>query len=173
MYPDFKELLSALNAHRVKYLVVGAYAVSIYAQPRATKDLDILVRADADNAEAVFAGLAQFGASLEGVSSADFAERGPFFRMGREPVAVDLLTEIPGIEFEAAWGNRVESIVDPASGLKANFVSRDDLIAAKLASGRKQDLADVDAIRKTAESVKPLGPKAARSTDPNKDGSTR
>src|SRR5580658_9550255 len=55
MYPDFKELLSALNAHHVKYLVVGGYAVSIHAQPRATKDLDILVKPEADNARAAYA----------------------------------------------------------------------------------------------------------------------
>jgi len=66
MYPDFKELLSILNAHRVKYLVAGAYAVSIHAQPRATKAPDILVKADAENAEAVFAALARFGAPLRG-----------------------------------------------------------------------------------------------------------
>jgi hypothetical protein len=68
MYPDFKELLSALNAHRVKYLIFGAYAVSIHAQPRATKDMDLLVKPDADNARAVYAALAQFGAPLEGMT---------------------------------------------------------------------------------------------------------
>jgi hypothetical protein len=101
MYPDFKELLSVLNAHRVRYLIVGAYAVSIHAQPRATKDLDILVKADAENAKAIYEALVQFGAPLEGLTFADFAERGPFFHMGREPVAVDILTEIPGVEFDA------------------------------------------------------------------------
>ena len=155
MYPDFKELLSILNEHRVKYLVVGAYAVAVHAQPRATKDLDILVKADADNAKAVFAALAKFGAPLEGLTAADFAEPGPFFRMGRAPVGVDILTEIPGIEFDAAWQRRVEDVVDAASGLKAIFISRDDLIATKLASGRAQDLADVEAIRKAAESQRP------------------
>jgi len=148
MHPDFKELLSVLNAHRVKYLVIGAYAVSIHAQPRATKDLDILVKADAENAAAVFAALARFGAPLEGLTPADFAEPGPFFRMGREPVGVDILTTIPGVEFDEAWPRRIEAIVDSASGLKASFISRQDLIAAKLAAGRPQDLADVDAIRK-------------------------
>ena len=103
MYPDFKELLSVLNVHRVKYLIVGAYAVSIHAQPRATKGLDILMKADADNAKAVFAALAQFGAPLQGLTVADFAEQGPFLRMGREPVGVDILTAIPGVEFDAAW----------------------------------------------------------------------
>ena len=162
MYPDFKELLSILNAHHVKYLVVGAYAVSIYAQPRATQDLDILVRADAANAEAVFASLAKFGAPLQGLAAADFAAPGPFLRMGREPVSVDILTAIPGIEFDAAWERRVEEVIDPASGLKASFISREDLIAGKLASGRLQDLADVEAMRKAAASQMPK-PQSANS----------
>ena len=82
------------------------------------------------------------------MTPADFAEPGPFFRMGREPVGVDTLTTIPGVEFDEAWPRRIEAIVDSASGLKASFISRQDLIAAKLAAGRPQDLADVDAIRK-------------------------
>jgi len=147
MYPDFKELLSILNEHRVKYLIVGGYAVAIHAQPRATKDLDILVKADGDNAKAVFASLAKFGAPLEGLSAADFAELGPFFRMGHAPVGIDLLTKIPGIEFDAAWQRRVEDVVDEKTGLKANFISAEDLIAAKTAAGRPQDLADVAAIQ--------------------------
>lgn len=165
MYPDFKELLSALNDHRVKYLVVGAYAVSIHAQPRATKDLDILIKVDAENARKVFTALAQFGAPLEGMSAADFAERGPFFRMGREPVSVDILTDIPGVDFDAAWQRRVEGSVDTASGLKANFISAVDLIAAKLAAGRPQDIADVDAIRKAAASQ--MSPLAKRTPEPD------
>jgi hypothetical protein len=148
MYPDFKELLSALNAHRVKYLIVGAYAVSIHAQPRATKDLDILIKANLANAEAVFAALAEFGAPLEGLTSADFMDTGSFFRLGHEPISIDILTEIPGVDFDGAWERRLERVADVTSGLKANFISRDDLISAKLASGRAQDLADVEAIRK-------------------------
>jgi hypothetical protein len=117
MLSDFKELLSVLNAHRVKYLVVGAHAVSIHAQPRATKDLDILVQADAENAKAVFAALAEFGAPLDGFTAADFTETGPFFRMGREPVGVDILTAIPGVEFNEAWPRRFEAVVvqEPAT----------------------------------------------------------
>jgi hypothetical protein len=152
MHSDFKELLSALNAHRVKYLIVGAYAVSIHAQPRATKDIDILVKPDGDNARAAYAALAQFGAPLEGMKPSDFAESGSFFRMGREPVAVDILSEIPGVDFDAAWERRVVEAIDQATGATANFLSRGDLIAAKLASGRRQDLADVEAIEKAGES---------------------
>jgi hypothetical protein len=167
MYPDFKELLSAFNAHRVKYLIVGAYAVSIYAQPRATKDIDILVKPNADNAEAVYAALAQFGAPLEGMTPADFAESGSFFRMGREPVAVDILSDIPGVDFDAAWERRVEDVIDHTTGTTANFLSRNDLIAAKLASGRLQDLADVEAIHNAAESQ---GPPSAKETPDTKPG---
>jgi hypothetical protein len=112
MLSDYRELLSILNAYHVKYLVVGAYAVAIHAQPRATKDLDILVKADAENAKAVFSALAEFGAPMQGLTPADFEKPGPFFRMGREPVAVDILTSIPGVEFDAAWMRRVEGAFD-------------------------------------------------------------
>jgi hypothetical protein len=168
MFPDFKELLSVLNEHHVKYLVVGAYAVSIHAQPRATKDLDILVKPDAENADAVYAALAKFGAPLEGLTAADFADPGPFFRMGGPPVGVDILTEIPGVDFEAAWPRRVEAVIDPTSGLKAYFISADDLIAAKLTTGRPQDIADVDAIRKAAEGQRPGAKKKPPESGPKR-----
>jgi hypothetical protein len=152
MLSDYTELLSILNAHRVKYLVIGAYAVAIHAQPRATKDLDILVKADPENAKAVFAALAEFGAPMQGLTSADFEEPGPFFRMGREPVGVDILTAIPGVEFDVAWPRRIEDVFDEATNLRANFISREDLLAAKRAAGRRQDLADIEAIEKAAAS---------------------
>jgi hypothetical protein len=155
MHPDFKELLSVLNEHHVKYLVIGAYAVSLHAQPRATKGLEILVKPDAENAKAVYSALLKFGAPLEGITAADFAEAGPFFHMGREPVAVDILTEIPGVDFDAAWERRIEGTVDSGTGLKATFISRDDLVGAKLAAGRPQDLADVAAMQKARQSGEP------------------
>ena len=169
MYPDFKELLSVLNAHHVKYLIVGAYAVSIHAQPRATKDLDILIKADADNANTVVAALTQFGAPLQGLTVADFAEPGPFFRMGREPVGVDILTEVPGVDFDSAWNRRVETVIDHATGLVAYFISREDLLASKLASGRPQDLADVSAIRDAIQSEKARPDSTAAQGQPDED----
>ena len=144
MFRDFKELLSVLNAHRVKYLVVGGYAVSLHAEPRATKDLDILIGPDAANSKAVFAALAEFGAPLEGLTPKDFVEPGNFFRMGTPPVMVDMLSSIKGVDFDQAWERRVEFPVD--SGLNALFISREDLLAAKLAAGRPQDLADAAAL---------------------------
>jgi len=144
MFQDFKELLSALNAHSVRYLIVGGYAVSFHAQPRATKDLDILVSADEANSKAVFAALAEFGAPITGLSTQDFTEPGAFFRMGTPPAMVDILPSISGVEFDEAWPRRVLVPIDEA--LTAPFIAREDLRAAKLAAGRPQDLADVAAL---------------------------
>ena len=149
MYPDFKELLSLFNDHKVKYLVVGGYAVSFHAQPRATKDLDILIKADADNAEAVYAALAKFGAPLEELTPEDFIERGKFYRMGHPPLMVDILPEISGVDFDTAWEKRVEVEID--AGLQVPFIDADSLITSKLASGRPEDLADVEALRRAKQ----------------------
>jgi len=122
--------------------------VSLHAQPRATNDIDLLIRPDADNARAVYAALGKFGAPLEGLTAEDFIERDKFFRMGHAPIIVDILPEIKGVDFDRAWQNRVEVVIDPESGLTAPFISSEDLIAAKLAAGRPQDIADVAALRK-------------------------
>jgi hypothetical protein len=81
----------------------------------------------------------------------DFADRGTFFRFGHDPRCIDILPDIPGVDFDAAWERRVEGIIDPKSGLKAFFISAPDLIATKLAAGRPQDVADADAIRRATE----------------------
>jgi hypothetical protein len=155
MFQDYKDLLSAFNAHGVKYLIVGGYAVSFHAQPRATKDIDIFIKADPKNAKAAYAALAAFGAPLQNIRAEDLAEPDNFFRFGREPRAIDILPGIDGIEFDAAWQHCVEGVIDPQSGLKAYFISAANLVTAKIAAGRMQDLADVEALRKTGESRAP------------------
>lgn len=152
MYQDQKDLLSAFNAHGVKYLVVGGYAVILHAQPRATQDIDLFVKPDATNALAVYAALKTFGAPVEQFKPEDFADRNNFFRFGIPPSGVDILFEIPGVEFEAAWARRIEVTIDADRGLQAFFISREDLVSSKIAAGRPQDLADVDAIRTASES---------------------
>jgi hypothetical protein len=159
MYQDYEDLLSAFHAHGVKYLVVGGFAVTYHSQPRFTKGMDLFTKADSENAKAIHAALDVFGAPLQGIRPDDFTDRDSFFRFGRDPKGFDILPAIPGVDFDAAWERRVEIVVDTATGLKANFISAEDLIASKLASGRPQDLADADAIRKAAESQ---GPKPAR-----------
>jgi hypothetical protein len=157
MYQDYKDLLSAFHAHGVRYLIVGGYAVIFHAQPRFTGDIDLFIKADPANAQATYDALASFGASLQGIRPENFAERGSFFRFGRDPRGIDILPDIPGVAFDAAWERRVEGVIDAKTGFKACFISSADLVAAKLASGRPQDLADVDAIRKAAESAVPQG----------------
>jgi len=149
MRQEYKDLLSAFHAHGVRYLIVGGYAVIYHAQPRFTKDIDLFIKADAANAQAIYTALASFGAPLEGIRPEDFAETSSFFRFGRDPHGFDILPEIPGVDFEAAWERRVEGVVDPKSGLKAIFISASDLITSKLAAGRPQDLADAAAIRES------------------------
>ena len=152
MYQNYKDLLSAFHAHGVRYLIVVGFAVIFHSQPRYTKDLDLFIQADPANAQALYAALAAFGVPLQGVHPQDFTDRNSFFRFGRDPRGFDILPAIPGVEFETAWERRVEGVLDEATGLKAWFISRDDLIAAKLASGRTRDLADAEDIRAAADS---------------------
>lgn len=168
MFKDFKELLSALNDNRVKYLVVGGYAVSYHAQPRATNDLDLLVKPESANAVALYKTLATFGAPLSGLSPNDLIDRGSFFRMGTPPVMVDILPEISGVDFDRAWRNRVPVMVDPSTRLQATFISANDLIRAKIAAGRPKDLVDVDALRQAAASRR----RAAKHSSSSRDRQT-
>jgi predicted nucleotidyltransferase len=153
MYKDFKDLLSAFHEHGVKYLIVGGYAVSFHGQPRATKDIDLFIEAGAENAKAVYAALAAFGAPLEGIGEEDLADPRYFIRFGREPLAVDIMPSIDGVDFGSAWERRVEAIIDAENNRKAFFISKEDLIAAKLAAGRMRDLADVEEIRESADAA--------------------
>jgi hypothetical protein len=148
---DFCDLLSAFRAADVKYLIIGGWAVSIHAQPRATLDMDVFVSPDKANLEAVYDALLRFGAPLKNMDKRQFLEPGTYFRFGAPPRQVDIFPEIPGVEFEACWPNRVEVTVHAEKSLVANFISAKDLIAAKIASGREQDIADVQAIRRAQQ----------------------
>ena len=133
MNSDFRDLLKLFNAHRVRYLVVGGYAVMKYTEPRYTKDLDIWVEASPKNAKAVFKALWKFDAPLAKLNEADFANEGFFYQMGRPPARVDILMSIEGVDFADAWSNRVASDFD---GVIGNVISRKDLVANKRALGR-------------------------------------
>jgi hypothetical protein len=139
MNSDFKDLLRLFSEAGVRYLVVGGMAFIFHAEPRYTKDLDLWVCPDPDNANLVYAALRQFGAPLANVTAQDFANSELFYQMGRPPARIDILMSIPGLDFEAAWSRRVETTVND---VKMLFVSREDLLASKLAAGRPQDLQD-------------------------------
>jgi len=169
MLPDFKELLRSFNDHDVKYLIVGGYAVSFHSQPRATKDLDIFIKPDAENAKAVYAALASFGAPLQNITVEDLANPTKFIRFGREPVAVDLLPAIDGVDFDTAWKHRVSAMIDPAIGQTALFISEADLIASKTAAGRIRDLADVEELH-AAASQRARAEEKRTQTEPGESG---
>jgi len=146
--PDFKELLSFLEKHKVRYLVVGGYAVMKYTEPRFTKDLDLWIATDQANAKAVFTAMKEFGAPLKDLTPADFTQEGCFYQMGNPPFRVDIMMSIPGVTFEAAWASRENVQLE---GLVIPFISKADLIRAKEASGRDQDLLDVRKLRRAGD----------------------
>jgi hypothetical protein len=156
---DFKDLLRTLNANAAEYLIVGGHALSVYTEPRATKDLDLFIRSDPENAKAVFRALAQFGAPLQDMSPSDFAD-GSTFQIGQPPHRIDILQHIDGVTFEEAWQHRVQGDVDRE--VPACVISREDLIRNKLASGREQDLLDVKALR-SAEKAESMPDQARKS----------
>jgi len=143
-YSDFEEMLLAFNGAGVKYLVVGAYAVAVYARPRATGDIDLWVEATAENAARVFRALAAFGAPLDHVDEQTFTEPEIIFQIGVPPIRVDVMTSIDDVAFEDAWPNRVASVVGE---VPVAIIGREDLIRNKTATGRAKDLADLELLQ--------------------------
>src|SRR5258707_7542724 len=138
---DFRDLFAELNGAGAEYLVVGAYALAAHGHVRATKDLDLWIRANPENAARVHGALAAFGAPLQGLSVEDLARPNLIFQIGIPPVRIDVITSIDGVEFDAAWRERV---VSSYSDQPVSVLSRRHLIENKKASGRLQDLADVE-----------------------------
>jgi predicted nucleotidyltransferase len=149
---DYKEMLQCLLEENVRFLLVGAYAVAVYGYPRATKDIDIFVRAAPDNASSLMKALARFGAPLSDVSEADFSTEGIVFQIGNSPRRIDILTRISGVEFERAYANRKTVSV---AGMDVPIISLEDLIANKRATGRTQDLADIEKLQSVSSEKKP------------------
>jgi predicted nucleotidyltransferase len=148
---DYKEMLQCLLEENVRFLLVGAYAVAVYGYPRATKDIDIFVRAAPDNASSLMKALARFGAPLSDVSEADFSTEGIVFQIGNSPRRIDILTRISGVEFERAYANRKTVSV---AGMDVPIISLEDLIANKRATGRTQDRADIEKLQSLSSEKK-------------------
>ncbi len=160
---DFRELLRALNEEEVEYLIIGGHAVMRYTEPRYTKDLDIWVRNSPENAVRVYLALAKYGAPVDedGITPFSFQDENLFYLLGREPVRVDVIGGISGVKFETAWPNRVK---DEYLGVPVCFVSLDDLVANKRASGRKSDLEQLRFLKKKLDKI-PAKKKRGRSAD--------
>jgi hypothetical protein len=140
MNQDYRDLFKIFNAHQVKYMVVGAYAVIYYAEPRYTKDLDIWVEPTQENAERVWKALAEFGAPLEGVTKEDLSNKELIYQIGVAPNRLDVMMHVPGLEFSKAWERKEESTY---GGEIIHILHIDDLIHAKKTTNRDEDRTDV------------------------------
>ncbi len=138
---DYKEMLQCLSGENVKFLLVGAYALAVHGFPRATKDIDFFVWATPENAANLIRALERFGAPMDGISESDFSSEGVIFQIGNSPRRIDIITTIDGVRFDQAYAKRKTFTIE---GLHIPVISLEDLIANKRASGRKQDLADLE-----------------------------
>jgi predicted nucleotidyltransferase len=145
---DYKEMLQCLLEEKVKFLLVGAYAVAVHGYPRATKDIDFFVWATPENASSLMKALIKFGAPLDKISESDFSSKGIVFQIGNSPRRIDIITSASGVDFEQAYKNRQVVFLE---GLEVPVISLQDLIVNKRVSGRTQDLADVEKLTSTLE----------------------
>jgi len=146
---DYKDLLLALSAEKVKFLLVGAYALAAHGYPRATMDIDIWVKPDPVNAAAVLRSLERFGAPIQNLSQQDLEKGDTVFQIGVAPRRIDILTGVSGLEFDATFSNAIEVRIDE---VLLRIPSAADLIRNKRASGRTRDLADAEALENLGDS---------------------
>lgn len=138
---DYEEFLAFLNKHRVKYCIIGSFALAFHVRPRYTKDIDILIEPSEENAGRLIAALDDFGFGSCGLSVDDFTEKGNIVQLGYEPVRIDIITSIEGLEFSEIWESRVRGRYGRQ---KVYFLDRKNLIRSKELSNRLQDKADLE-----------------------------
>jgi len=141
--PDFKEFIQSLNENEVRYLVVGGYAVALHGYPRYTKDIDFWIERSPENAERMVKALEQFGFASLGLQAADFLEPDQIIQLGYPPNRIDILTDLPGVKFEECYPRR---LIVKVEGEEVAFIDRTCLKRTKQASGRFQDLADLESL---------------------------
>lgn len=145
---DYKDMLRCLADEKVKFLLVGAYAMAAHGYPRATMDIDFWVQPSPENAEAVLRALKTFGAPLFDLSVADLRKGGTIFQIGVAPRRIDVITSASGLDFDETYSRSVEVKIEE---IPVRVPSVEDLIRNKKASGRKKDLADVESLEALGE----------------------
>ncbi len=140
---DFKEFIELLNINRVRYLVVGGYAVALHGHPRYTKDLDVWVELTLENADNILKALEQFGFGSLDLTQTDFMETDQIIQLGYPPNRIDILTSLKGISFNDCFSLRVQVIIED---VQVDFIDIDSLKKNKRATGRLQDLADLESL---------------------------
>lgn len=147
MHKDFDEFLRLLNYHKVRYVIVGGYALSVHLIPRATKDLDILIEASENNAIKVIEALREFGFNSLNLETKELVTPEMLIQLGRPPVRIDILTSITGVTWDEIWKNRKKGFFGK-SQIRTYFIGKNQLIKNKRATGREQDLLDVKKLEK-------------------------
>ena len=143
--PDFREFVELLNKNEVQYMIVGGYAVGFHGHPRYTGDLDIWLLPEKNNAKKILTAIKEFGFGSLGITEKDLSTEEMIIQLGYPPLRIDLLTSIDGVKFEESFPMRKTADID---GLTVNFISYADLIKNKKASGRHQDLGDIENLEK-------------------------
>lgn len=141
LHADFKYFLKLLNAHKVRYLIVGGYAVAFHGYVRATGDLDLFFEATHANADRLVKVLRKFGFDLPQLRTDLFLKPKSLIRLGHEPVKLELMNDISGVGFKDCYKHRVMARVE---GMSLPFIALEQLLINKRASGRGKDRADVE-----------------------------
>ncbi len=141
---DYKEMLQILLNNKVRFLVVGAYAMGVHGYPRATGDIDIWVEASSENSEKIYQSLSEFGVPLSEVTKTTFCEEGIVFQIGVAPRRIDIITKIDGVDFNKAYSDKQKMEIE---GIKIPFLSKEDLIKNKESTGREKDQLDAKYLR--------------------------
>jgi predicted nucleotidyltransferase len=147
LFPDFKDLLAAFESARVRYVLLGGYAVIFYGRPRATKDIDVLVSLDEENRERIAEALANFGAPENVVDAARKMTAEDVVYFGVNPMRVDILGSASGVDFDGVFARAITTSLD---GVTVPIIALADLIANKRASGRPRDLEDCAELERIA-----------------------
>jgi hypothetical protein len=137
-------MLQILLNNKVKFLVVGAYAMGAYGYPRATGDIDIWVEASVENSKKIYQSLSDFGAPLSDITKTTFCEEGIIFQIGVAPRRIDIITKIEGVDFKKAYRDKQEIEIE---GIKTPFLSKEDLIKNKESTEREKDKLDAKYLR--------------------------
>lgn len=141
--PDFRDLLALLNEHKVKYLIVGGYALAFHGAPRYTGDIDIFVQPHPGNAQCVIKALAEFGFRLPNLTADDFQHPNKVVQLGVPPVRIDLITSISGVTWDDAYASREAGCF---GDVPVDYLGRKEYLSNKRAAGRRKDLADLEAL---------------------------
>ena len=148
---DFEELLELFNKNKVKYCIVGSFAVALYGRPRYTKDMDVLIEPSSDNAKKVMASLEELGFKLKALKEEDINRKNKVVQLGYEPLRVDIMASLEGCSFRDVWLNRKRVKYGTQ---KVNVIGVKELIKNKEKSGRKLDKLDMEQLKKYAKQHK-------------------